>query len=200
MPGSGTTLDPAGPFSALNSRLSKSAVICGKILYPTIGNEEKKEGLLIFAQADLTGDLPYDLLEFTQDDPGFPNDGTADQWFDCNRFDAYKRLGSYLGERAVSMVDEIRNAPKSGSGGTTEEPPVTGTPAAPSRAPAGSHPEDRAPAMAGTATPSTGGGRGSLEPARGGRSTWTTRGAFSRSPANSVPTTGVQRPSWAATP
>ncbi len=160
VPGSGTTLDPAGPFSALNSRLSKSAVICGKILYPAIGNEEKKEGLLIFAQADLTGDLPYDLLEFTQDDPGFPNDGTADQWFDCNRFDAYKRLGSYLGERAVSMVDEIRNAPKSGSGGTTEEPPVTGTPAAPSRAPAGSHPEDRAPAMAGTATPSEPGAGG----------------------------------------
>ena len=102
--GSGPALDPAGPFSKLNTRLSSSAVISGKITYPRIGNQDEMTGWLIFAQTDLTQELPYDLLEYTQDDPGFPNDGTADQWFDCNRFDAYKRLGVYLGEQAVAKM------------------------------------------------------------------------------------------------
>jgi hypothetical protein len=101
--GSGEDFDPAGSFSELNSRLSKSAVISGTINYPKIGNKAAVQGRLIFAQADLTHDLPYDVLEYTQDNPGFPNDGTADQWFDCNRFDAYKRLGVYLGAQAVEM-------------------------------------------------------------------------------------------------
>ena len=103
VPGSGTAFDPTGPFSKLNGRLSKAAVISGTIRYPAIGNDGEKTGRLIFAQADLTHELPYDLLEYTQDDPGFPNDGTADQWFDCNRFDAYKRLGWYLGQAAQKM-------------------------------------------------------------------------------------------------
>jgi hypothetical protein len=101
VPGSGEPLDPSGPFSKLNSRLVKSAIITGTIHYPTRGSEEAFDGRLIFAQADLTSGLPYDLLEFTQDDPGFPNDGTADQWFDCDRFDAYEALGRFLGACAV---------------------------------------------------------------------------------------------------
>ncbi len=117
-PGSGTAFDPAKPFSRLNSRLSKSAVIAGTIHYPHIGNKEEMKGLLIFAQADLTHDLPYDILEYTQDDPGFPNDGTADQWFDCDRFDAYKTLGSYLGEQAVKVM-KTRDRSESGSGGSS---------------------------------------------------------------------------------
>jgi hypothetical protein len=103
VPGSGNPFDPTGPFSILNSRLSESAVISGTIRYPPTGNQEAKEGRLIFAQAGLTHGLPYDILEFTQDDPGFPNDGTADQWFDCDRFDAYKALGTYLGGQAVAL-------------------------------------------------------------------------------------------------
>lgn len=101
--GSGVGFDPTSAFSKLNSRLSKSAVICGTISYPKTGTQEALTGGLVFAQADLTHDLPYDILEYTQDDPGFPNDGTADQWFDCNRFDAYKRLGWYLGQEIANL-------------------------------------------------------------------------------------------------
>jgi len=116
VPGSGNPFDPPGPFSKLNSRLAKSAVISGTIHYPPTGNQEAMEGRLIFAQADLTHGLPYDILEYTQDDPGFPNDGTADQWFDCDRFDAYKALGTYLGGRAV---DKKRALDETASGGGT---------------------------------------------------------------------------------
>ncbi len=101
--GSGPPLDPAGPFSKLNPRLAIDNVITGTITYQaTPTHPTPPPGRLVFAQAKLTGDLPYDVLEFTQDDPGFPNDSTADQWFDCNRFDAYKALGSVLGGKAAS--------------------------------------------------------------------------------------------------
>jgi hypothetical protein len=100
--GSETALEPSEQFSKLNALLSRSAVITGTIHYPKVGSCQAHDGTLVFAQADLTSDLPYDILEFTQDDPGFPNDGTADQWFDCDRFDAYQALGHYLGTKAVA--------------------------------------------------------------------------------------------------
>ena len=117
--GSGTAFDPAQQFSKLNTRLSKSAVISGTITYPPIGEQGEMTGRLIFAQTDLTHELPYDLLEYTQDDPGFPNDGTADQWFDCNRFDAYKTLGAYLGLQAAQTMRNLNGSnpiPPGGSG------------------------------------------------------------------------------------
>ncbi len=121
VPGSGKGFDPADAFSGLNPRLSQSAVITGTICYPKTGTTEKSSGRLIFAQADLTPDLPYDILEYTQDNSGFPNDGTADQWFDCNRFDAYKRLGVYLGKQAVATMKALNTSEPSESGPSGEE-------------------------------------------------------------------------------
>jgi hypothetical protein len=133
VPGSGEGLKPTDAFSGFNSRLSLSAVITGSITYPEVGNAAKSTGQLIFAQADLTRDLPYDILEFKQDDPGFPNDGTADQWFDCNRFDAYKGLGSYLGDEAVKARESLDTPPPAtpgGNGSAQQTPPEAPVPGA----------------------------------------------------------------------
>jgi hypothetical protein len=99
--GGAKAIDEIPPLSKLNSLLSKSAVITGSIRYPN-----KDDGRLVFVQTNLTPDLPYELLDFTQANPGFPYDGTADQFFDVSRFDAYQRLGQYLGEKAVPLVRE----------------------------------------------------------------------------------------------
>jgi hypothetical protein len=105
--GGGTPIDPSSPLSKLNSQLSAHAVISAAIHYPKKDGSTAPNGLLIFAQADLTSDMPYEVLEFTQDDPGFPNDGTADQWFDVDRFDSYQRLGYYLGVQAAHTASDI---------------------------------------------------------------------------------------------
>ena len=96
--GTGRAIGSAPSLSKLNGVLSKSAVVAGKIRYPT-----GVQGDLVVAQANLTPDLPYELLDFTQADPGFPNDGTADQWFDVGRFDAYQELGRCLGTQADTV-------------------------------------------------------------------------------------------------
>lgn len=88
----------SSPLAGLNARISNSAVIVGDIKYP---EPDALPGKLIFAQAALTTGLPYHVLEYSQNDPGFPRDSTADQWFNSQQFDAYQQLGRYLGRQAV---------------------------------------------------------------------------------------------------
>jgi hypothetical protein len=105
--GGATAIDPQGRLASLNGRLLARAVTTATIRYPERDDTKPADGLLIFAQASLTPDIAYDLLQFTQSDPGFPNDGTADQWFDASRFDAYHRLGLYLGREVARTRDEL---------------------------------------------------------------------------------------------
>jgi hypothetical protein len=97
--------DPNGPLAFLNARISHSAVIVGDINYTGA-----PPGKLIFAQATLTKDLPYEVLEFSQDNAGFPRDGTADQWFNSQQFDAYQQLGRYLGHQVLLAAKQITTA------------------------------------------------------------------------------------------
>jgi hypothetical protein len=101
VPGGWDQLAPSTSFTDLNSRLSMSAVTTGGITYPAAGDHEAATGELVFAQAVLTPDMPYQLLEFPQEDPGFPRDSTGDQFFSAGQFDAYQQLGYYLGHAAA---------------------------------------------------------------------------------------------------
>jgi hypothetical protein len=98
----------ASPLASLSARMSKTAVITGDVRYPDDppGTLPAK---LIYAQAALTEDLPYEVLEYSQDDIGFPRDGTADQWFNSDQFDGYQQLGRYLGERALAAAKAIQD-------------------------------------------------------------------------------------------
>jgi hypothetical protein len=104
IPGSGAPMTPESQLTNLNNRISASAVVITQVHYPETEDQKSMDATLIFAQADLTRDCPYEVLEYVQDDGAFPNDGTADQWFDCDHFDAYQELGRYLGQTAFKMV------------------------------------------------------------------------------------------------
>lgn len=97
VPGGWDQLKPGTSFAGLNSRLSMSAVTSGRIKYPAVLDHEATAGELVFAQVVLTPDMPYQLLEFPQEDPGFPRDSTGDQFFTAAQFDAYQQLGYYIG-------------------------------------------------------------------------------------------------------
>ncbi len=118
VPGDGQQLEPASSFANLNTRLSKSQVAIGSITYPEVARRREQQGRaprsgqeassypeahgqLVFAQAVLTPDLPYQLLDFPQSDPGFPHDSTGDQFFNAGQFDAYQTLGYFLGQKAA---------------------------------------------------------------------------------------------------
>jgi len=94
---------PVESFTNLNPRLSKTQVTTGSISYPEAGPYQEATGELVFAQADLTPDVPYQLLDFPQIDPGFPNDSTGDQFFNAGQFDSYLTLGYFIAQKATPL-------------------------------------------------------------------------------------------------
>jgi hypothetical protein len=111
-------LEPASSFTNLNAHLSKSQIATGSITYPEVARRPESQGCarrrgkeatcypqatgqLVFAQAArLTPDMPYQLLDFPQSNPGFPHDSTGDQFFNAG-LDAYQTLGYFIGQKAA---------------------------------------------------------------------------------------------------
>ena len=106
VPGSAVPLEPSEVLERLNARLSRQAVVRGKIEYPeafavTPGEEPSRQGTLIVAKALLTPDMPYELLTYALKETAFPRQSTGDQFFDHEQFDAYRALGFHIGAAAL---------------------------------------------------------------------------------------------------
>jgi hypothetical protein len=107
--------DPLGrritDVEALARRLAKRPVIVAKIIYPEVTFEgttaERFEGWLIYGTLALANASAkdWDVLEYAQRHPEFPNDGTDRQWFESDVFAAYQHLGRCTAER---MIDTAR--------------------------------------------------------------------------------------------
>jgi hypothetical protein len=115
VPGGWQQLEPSASFTDLNSRLSKGQVTTGNITYPEVARRpgkddpaacryEQARGKIAFAQAVLSPDVPYQLLDFPQADPGFPHDSTGDQFFNAAQFDSYQTLGHVIGTIAARQL------------------------------------------------------------------------------------------------
>jgi hypothetical protein len=108
--GSADPIEPSATFADLNRRLSKNAVTIARITYPAVGDQPKEEGDLVLAQAVLTRQMPYQLLEYSQVDAGFPRDSTADQSFNSRQFDAYQQLGQFIGHAAARRGGRLKQS------------------------------------------------------------------------------------------
>jgi len=61
--------------------------------------DERKSGvgsLIIFLKPSLNGDEPVDLLRYQDGHPDFPNQTTADQFFDEAQWESYRKLGEHI--------------------------------------------------------------------------------------------------------
>lgn len=65
------------------------------------------EGVLLYIKASLTGGEDPDILNYATNHKAFPHDTTADQCFDEDQFESYRRLGKHIGE---ALFKEIQNA------------------------------------------------------------------------------------------
>ncbi|MEU7864209.1 hypothetical protein [Nonomuraea sp. NPDC049141] len=93
----------------LEDRLAQDCTIIGRITYPDLGPDLPKEnGYLVIGKAVLTRATPFEVLAHATGNPSFPNDSTADQWFDFTRFDAYHTLGRHVGK---SVLSAMKNRP-----------------------------------------------------------------------------------------
>ena len=65
----------------------------GVIRYSAMDGASAPPGTILYLRATLAGDEPVDVLNYAKVDPLFPNDSTADQFFDEARFESYRVLG-----------------------------------------------------------------------------------------------------------
>jgi hypothetical protein len=68
---------------------------------------ENLDGCLIYVKALLTGREPGDVLQYALTHGDFPNESTANQFFNEAQFESYRHLGSFI-------IDEITRKGKSG--------------------------------------------------------------------------------------
>jgi predicted acylesterase/phospholipase RssA len=61
-------------------------------------------GTLVYLKSSLTGDEPTDVLRYAAQNPEFPHQPTANQWFNESQFESYRMLGQHIVESLFGPV------------------------------------------------------------------------------------------------
>ena len=72
------------------TKYCKQHLIKGTIWYP---GDKEPSGTIVYIKTSLTGDESVDIREYFIDNPAFPQQSTADQFFDESQFESYRKLG-----------------------------------------------------------------------------------------------------------
>ncbi|MBV8173634.1 MAG: hypothetical protein JO151_03605, partial [Verrucomicrobia bacterium] len=59
-------------------------------------NRDAPESVVLYLKATLTGDEDPDILNYAAENPSFPNESTANQFFDEPQWESYRRLGEHI--------------------------------------------------------------------------------------------------------
>ncbi|MCF6190182.1 MAG: patatin-like phospholipase family protein [Cocleimonas sp.] len=89
--------------------LSKKGFAIAKVKYP----DKEKLGYLIVIKSLMIKDLPLSLFHYKSVNTDFPNQTTADQFFDENQFEAYRELGYQLTKQMAEEVCKTSEDAKS---------------------------------------------------------------------------------------
>jgi hypothetical protein len=91
---------PAAPQFPSKVRFAKEPFVVGDIVYAS-----GAIGRLYYIKPAIFDALPFSLLGFKGASPQFPNDSTANQFFDEARFEAYRELGWACAHRMLANKD-----------------------------------------------------------------------------------------------
>jgi hypothetical protein len=79
------------------NRYTKAYFVKGTIQYP-----DSEEGTLFYIKTTMTGTEPEELLAYRRKSSTFPDETTADQFFNEEQFESYRKLGEWIGEKFCS--------------------------------------------------------------------------------------------------
>ena len=82
-------------FGALGDLSATDSSAC--LALARVGYASGRQGLLVVVKPNLCDGLPVDLLNFAAANPAFPQQTTADQFFDEAQWESYFQLGQSLG-------------------------------------------------------------------------------------------------------
>jgi hypothetical protein len=96
-----------------DQRLSRSHFRFCRIRYPKEGRGSEDEyGYLLYVKLSLTGNEGEFLRRYRLDNPIFPHDSTADQFFTEAQFEAYRSLGEHIGDKLFlrAIIGDLADA------------------------------------------------------------------------------------------
>jgi len=67
-----------------------------------------KQGILILLKPTLTGDEPQDVQQYYVAHKDFPDETTADQFFDEAQWESYRKLGHHIGEQLMDCLPKLQ--------------------------------------------------------------------------------------------
>ncbi len=79
-------------------------LVVGTIHYDGVAGADK--GTLLFFKPVLTGDEPADVLQYRVTHPEFPQQTTADQFYDEPQWESYRRLGEHAAKSAFRFLED----------------------------------------------------------------------------------------------
>lgn len=78
--------------------LTRTYFAVGEIDYP----DQDEKGKLIYIKASVKGDEPEHILAYRRKNPAFPHETTANQFFNEDQFESYRKLGQVIGRYMFS--------------------------------------------------------------------------------------------------
>ncbi|WP_208647771.1 patatin-like phospholipase family protein [Cupriavidus lacunae] len=84
-------------FGSLNDLASPTGSACLALARIVYGGDRPSEGILIVVKPNLCDGLPVDLVNFKAQNPDFPQQTTADQFFSEAQWESYFLLGQFMG-------------------------------------------------------------------------------------------------------
>ena len=110
---------PPGALEQLaTTPLASACVAKADVLYP-----DGQIGEFFYAKCVVDKSAPVDVTEYRVRNTKFPRISTADQFYDDERFEAYRGLGRHVAQAALSAVDLPRSnsseSPRKGRAGAT---------------------------------------------------------------------------------
>ena len=85
-------------FGSLNDLASPDSTACLALAKLHYGGPEPRTGILLVIKPNLCDGLPVDLVNFKRQNPEFPQETTADQFFSEAQWESYFHLGTFLGQ------------------------------------------------------------------------------------------------------
>lgn len=93
------------------AKFGRTHCVVGRIDYDVDkienGETEAKDiepGWILYLKSSITGDEPADVEEYRRENPQFPQQSTADQFFSESQFESYRRLGLHVARSAFDHV------------------------------------------------------------------------------------------------
>jgi hypothetical protein len=83
---------------------------------------ENEKGLFWYAKASLTPDAPSRLRAYKEKQDIFPCHPTADQFFDTEQFETYRRLGAFTTGHLLDLRAHVEQFLRDGQSPVTEDP------------------------------------------------------------------------------